>query len=114
MEYQSSEIEALKKVASDLSSTQEGGRTFFLLKNFKLPNGSVPDRMDLLFCAESVNGYPSMLFFEKQPTGCNSLLSWTGAITILGRSWVSFSWRMPESSMNLVERFLAHFTPLVP
>lgn len=113
MTFDPTQIDELKMVSPDLSIAEEGGHTFFLLKNYKLPNGCVPERMDLLFCPTPINGYESILYFAQQPKGIPTL-NWNGRVTLVGKNWFSFSWGIAQGRTDsLLQRFMIHINPLI-
>lgn len=92
MNFNQVHIEELKQVSPGLSQTEDGGRTYFLLKNYPLPEGCIPQTMDLLLCPNPGNGYNSLLYFESKPTG-GAARNWNGTIHLFSKNWFSFSWQ---------------------
>lgn len=92
MLFDQSQIDELKQVSPDLRCAEDGGRTYFLLKDYPLPNGCTPTSMDLLLCPNPGNGYNSLLYFSTRPTG-SLPRNWNGKAHVFGRNWISFSWK---------------------
>lgn len=92
MIFNQNQIEELKQVSPGLSQAEEGGRTYFLLKNYPLPHGCIPASMDLLLCPNPGNGYTSTLYFASKPSGCPQR-NWLSLVHILSQNWISFSWQ---------------------
>lgn len=110
MEFQQDQIDELKLVAPNLSIAEEGGYTYFLLQNFKLPEGCVPSHMDLLLCPTLKNGYSSILYFSQKPTGIPTR-NWNGHVHVLGKSWYSYSWKS-QPGHTLLQMVLLHLKAL--
>jgi hypothetical protein len=51
------QIIELKAMFPGVSRGDEGGTTYFLLPSVQLPAGWTPERMDLLLCPTSRDGY---------------------------------------------------------
>src|SRR5687767_11593702 len=93
--FPADQIEELKTFGK-LQQAQEGGLTFIFIPQLALPQGCKPERVDVLLCPASRDGYTSRLFFAQQvqkPTLPPP--NWNGSVRILERTWYAFSWRMP-------------------
>ena len=110
MEFPQLQIDELKLVSPNLSLAEEGGYTYFLLENYSLPKGCVPESMDLLLCPCPKNNYSSILYFSQKPTVMPNR-NWQGQVCILGRSWYSYSWRS-EAGHSLLQMLQVHLKAL--
>ena len=107
MDYTQEQIDELKMIAPNLSITQEGGYTYFLLEKLKMPENCLPKEVDALLCPSVHSGYNSRLFFSEKITGCKPNLNWNGVARVLGRNWVSISWNVPPDQ-GLAATLLIH------
>lgn len=113
MIYDQNQIDELKQVSPELSFTEDGGRTFFLLKNFSLPEGCTPENMDLLLCPNPRNGYMSLLYFETKPAGIIPSLNWNGTMHLFSKNWYCFSWQS-NPGHTLLQMLRLHLNALKP
>ena len=115
MDFSEKQVEELKKIAPNLSISEEGGYTYLLLEKLKLPNDCIPAVVDALLCPMLKDGYQSTLYFEVQPTGYPSRIpphNWNRTnVRILDRIWFAQSWQVP-AGLNLVEMLLIHLDSL--
>ena len=104
-----SEIEALRTLYPELSAAEEGGISYFLIENLKLPDGAEPQTVTGLLCPTERDGYPSRLFLSQQVSHKGKGQNWNPkqSVVILGRSWWSVSW-MTRKGQTLVEMILDH------
>jgi hypothetical protein len=108
MTYPAEQIEKLKLHSDSLSAVTEGGATYFLLENLRLPEGCNPPRCDALLCPTPKDGYPSRLYFSAQ-VGCGFPRNWNCAnARIAERNWFAFSWRVDDPTLTLQELLVAH------
>lgn len=109
------QIEELKLIAANIAACDEGGVTFILLPNFKLPDGCTPSSMDLLLCPTPRDGYDSRLFFAQkvQPPAKPGLkpLNWNGSVRIAEQNWHAFSWRT-RGGLRLAQMLSIHLKAL--
>lgn len=110
MDFPVIQIDELKKIAPNLSYSQEGGYSFFLIENLHLPEGCEPSIVDALLCPTPREGYESRLFFSTQITGCPPR-NWNGNIRVLERNWYAISWKVP-GNLRLAEVLLVHLKAL--
>lgn len=106
MNFNEDEIAELKLLAPDLSSAQEGGNHFILIKGLKLPSGCCPTTVDALLCPRMREGYNSRLYFSEKITGCPER-NWNGQLRLLEKNWFAISWQVP-TGMRLSETLLVH------
>ena len=112
MDFPQEQIEALKRIAPNLSYAKEGGYPYFLIHQFQLPDGCKPAIMDLLLCPWPKDGYLSRLFFSQLVTDI-PVRNWNGNLRAVERNWCAFSWRVP-GGLSLVETLLIHLKALKP
>jgi hypothetical protein len=110
MDFPIDQIEELKKIAPDLNIAEEGGYTYFLIKNLTLPDGCAPSICDVLLCPMKKDSYESRLYFPVQISGCPPR-NWNGRIRVLNSNWYAFSWRVP-GNLRLAETLLVHLKAL--
>ncbi|MBL7836736.1 MAG: hypothetical protein JNM67_04410 [Bacteroidetes bacterium] len=113
MDFQQAEIDQLKSITPSLSVAEEGGYTYFLLQNVKLPIGCIPNMTDVLFCPTPHSGYESRLYFPQIITGCPSR-NWNGNAVILNKNWHSISWNNVPAGLSLKDKFLCLLKALIP
>jgi len=110
MPFSDDEVAELKHFFPDVQGAKEGGITYLLLQNAKLPQGCQPGSMDLLLCPNERDGYPSRLYFAQklqQPASLN----WNGNCRVLERNWCAFSWKV-EPGLRLAQMIQAHLRAL--
>jgi hypothetical protein len=112
MAYSEIEITELKKICPDLSEADEGGHSYILIKQLRLPDGCIPSACDALLCPAPRDGYESRLFFSVQISGCPSR-NWNGQLRVLNQNWYAFSWAVP-GGIRLAEILLVHLKGLRP
>lgn len=113
MELPQDQLDELKSIASNIALCDEGGITFILLPDFRLPEGCNPGVVNLLLCPALRDGYQSRLYFSQQvqpPTG-RPPLNWNGAARIAEQNWHAFSWRT-VSGLRLAQMLLTHLKAL--
>lgn len=106
MVFPTEQIDALKRIAPNLSYAEEGGYPYFFIQQFPLPEGCKPTIADLLLCPWPRDGYSSRLFFPQIITGIPAR-NWNGKLRALERNWCAISWRVP-GDLSLVETLLIH------
>jgi hypothetical protein len=115
MPHPADQIEELKLIAADIAVCDEGGVSFILLPNFKLPDECKPSSMDLLLCPGPRDGYESRLFFAEQvqlpEKPGRQALNWNGSVRIAERNWQAFSWRTP-SGLRFAQMLSIHLKAL--
>ncbi len=108
MSYPTEQIVALKSYGDRLSAVTEGGMTYFLLENLRLPDGCNPISCDALLCPAPKDGYPSRLYLSTQ-VGCGFPRNWNCSnARIVDRNWFAFSWRVEGTALTLQELLVAH------
>lgn len=100
------EVAELKQLFSGIQAAKEGGITYVLLPNAKLPSGCTPEVIDLLLCPAERDGYPSRLYFSQQIASPKSL-NWNGNTRVLERNWFAYSWKVAQG-IRLAQMVLAH------
>lgn len=104
---ESDQINELKKLFPNVQEGNEAGYTFFLIPDFKLPQGCIPQVADLLFCPMPRDGYDSRLFFSQQ-IQTQKPLNWNALnYRILEQNWFAFSWKVAPG-MRLAQTLAAH------
>lgn len=106
MQFPQDQIDELKQIAPILSFIEDGGHSYFLIKQFPLPEGCSPSEMDLLLCPLAHTGYNSRLFFAQAITGCPQR-NWNGSLRVLDKNWFAISWNVPVD-LRLAETLLVH------
>jgi hypothetical protein len=106
MQFPQDQIDELKQIAPVLSFIEDGGYSYFLIKQCPLPEGCNPSEVDLLLCPSVHTGYNSRLFFAQTITGC-PLPNWNGNLRLLDKNWVAISWNVP-AGLRLAETLLVH------
>ena len=106
MQFTQDQIDELKQIAPILSYIEDGGHSYFLIKQHTLPEGCNPPVMDLLLCPSVHTGYNSRLFFSQTITGCPTR-NWNGNLRLLDKNWVAISWNVP-AGLRLAETLLVH------
>lgn len=112
MEFPIEQIEEFKKFHPEAQLAKEGGITFFFLPDVALPDGCIPERMNLLLCPTHRDGYPSRLYFSERVTfdykpSLNPRPNWNGQIRILDETWYAFSWKT-NPNLRLIQMISAH------
>lgn len=112
MSYPQDEIEELKKYGSGLAVIEEGGCTYFLLRDLQLPSGCIPTTCDALLCPTPHTGYPSRVFYSER-VKCNGQPNWNATgVRIAERNWDAFSWNVSRTALRLAEILAAHLRGL--
>lgn len=106
MSFNEAQLDELKLIAPNLSSSQEGGYNYILIEKLVLPSGCNPPVVDALLCPEPREGYQSRLFLSEQITGCPGR-NWNGRIRVLNKNWYAISWQVPNG-LRLAEALLIH------
>ena len=108
MNFPEEQVSELNRLFPGVQACEEGGTTFLLIPNLKLPDGCKPEAVDALFCPTARDGYTSRLFFaEKVKAGPN----WNGAARVLERNWFAFSWKVAEG-LRLAQMVAEHLRGL--
>jgi hypothetical protein len=110
--YPPEQVNELRTYCQKVSALPEGGVTYILLENLRLPPGCTPSVCDALLCPEPRDGYSSRLFFSQQIASSYSR-NWNKSERIGERSWVAFSWKPDPAKKTLPELLVAHLTGLV-
>ncbi len=112
MAWSDNEIEELKKYYSDVMMAEEGGFTYFLIKEVKLPSYCSPSKVDVLLCPMSREGYTSRLFFANKITnnmeGAKTLNWNSNDQRILDRNWHAYSWKINKDDLRLAQMMADH------
>lgn len=112
MDYPDEQISELKAIAKEILKCEEGGKTYFMMKGLKLPNGCTPTEIDALLCPSDRDGYPSRLFFA-QKIMTNKALNWNGNnVRIMELNWFAYSWKLNSSVPRLAQMVAAHLGAL--
>ena len=109
--FEKDQVDELKKMFPDVQACTESGYTFFMIPKYNLPQGCIPEVVDLLFCPQPRDGYNSRLFFSEKVQTARQL-NWNGSCRILERNWFAFSWRI-ASNMRLAQMLATHLRGLV-
>ena len=104
------EIAELTIMFDTVEQADEGGITYFRIRNARLPAGCTPDRCDLLFCPRPRDGYSSRLFFSVRPQARRGL-NWNAEVRILNENWFAHSWN-PGNQKRLAQILAAHLEAL--
>lgn len=110
--YPQDQIDELKKLYSGLGLINEAGIQYLLFPTLVLPKGCEPEKLDVLFCPTSRDGYSSRLFFDRQVKGPRSLNWNANGVRIGERNWYAFSWRIGGSGLRLAQMISSHLSAL--
>ena len=110
LNYPPIEIEKLKQIAPCLSFAEEGGLSYILIEDLKLPDGCQPRVVNALLCPSPRDGYESRLFFSDK-IASNVDRNWNGNLRILENNWYAISWKT-QSGLGLAEMLLVHLDAL--
>lgn len=111
MKFPQDQIDELKKIFPEVSIYEEGGYTFFLIPNFELPKGCIPEKTDVLLCPMQRDGYSSRLFFSEKVQSCKTLNWNANGVRILERNWYAFSWRV-QPNLRIAQMIVSHIRGL--
>jgi hypothetical protein len=103
------QLDELKEIAPDLSAAEEGGITYILIKDLKMPANCNPSIVDALLCPTARDGYSSRLFFSQKITGCPER-NWNGQIRLLDKTWYAISWQTKPGA-SLKDMLINHLNP---
>jgi len=105
------QVEELRRVHGALERAEEGGLTYVLLANLRLPDGCSPEATDALLCPTPRDGYDSRLFFATQVQSTKPV-AWGGPVRILDRNWYVYSWRLNSGGLRLAQMLSMHLRAL--
>lgn len=109
--YPPEQIEELKRYSEKVSGLTEGGATYLLLEQLRLPAGCEPGCCDaLLRPFLGADGYASQVYFSVQVKSAFARNWNVGNARICERNWFAFSWRVTLSAPTLAEILVAHLT----
>jgi hypothetical protein len=106
MSFPQDQVAELKQLCGGVSQCGEGGCTFLLLSELRLPEGCSPSVNDALLCPTPRDGYQSRLFFAERIQTKNKL-NWNGQVRIVERNWEAFSWKV-SAEPRLIQMVAAH------
>ena len=106
MDFESDQIDEVKRIYPEIQVAEEAGFTYFFLPNLDLPDNCSPATLDALFCPMPRDGYKSRLFFSEKITGCQSL-NWNSQVRILDRTWYAISWNI-NPDQRLIQLIRSH------
>jgi hypothetical protein len=106
------QVDELKGLYPGLSLITEAGVHYLLIPNLPLPNGCVPEKLDVLLCPTARDGYSSRLFFAQQVRGPRPLNWNANGVRISERNWHAFSWKIGASAQRLAQMVASHLTAL--
>jgi len=109
MDFPQDQIDELKKIAPQISISEEGGYTYIMIENLKLPEGCKPSEVNALLCPALKDGYQSSMFFA-QKIDCSAQKDWKRNIRVLGTNWYALSWQT-LSGLRLAEMLMIHLKP---
>jgi hypothetical protein len=112
MNFAQEQITELKDLFPNVQACDEGGVTFFLIPDFKLPEGCIPSNADALLCPTSRDGYDSRLYFSDKIQTAKPLNWNANCVRILERNWHAFSWRIPPG-LRLSQMVATHWRGLI-
>ena len=111
--YPTEQIEELKTYCRSLQWFYEGGVSYFLLENIRLPDGCSPSECDALLRPGNNDGYNSRLFFSTQVTSPYPR-NWTVTNARIGeRNWMAFSWQVNQMGLTPAQLLREHLSALV-
>lgn len=106
------QIDNLKLLCPGIQQGDEGGVTYFLLPQLKIPDGCQPAQVDaLLRPTKQSDGYNSRLYFAERIQS-RKTLNWTGQSRILERNWHVFSWQVQAPNLTLIQILQEHLDAL--
>jgi hypothetical protein len=112
MSFPAEQTEELIKFFPNVKQATEGGIIYFLLQDHAVPEGCIPQKVDLLFCSMPRDGYNSRLFFSEQIT-TPTQQNWNAVnVRILNSNWFAFSWKVAEE-LTLLQMLTSHLDSLV-
>jgi len=110
--FPTDQIDELKELYPGLALIEEAGNSYLLLPSLVLPTGCKPESVDALLCPAGRDGYPSRLFFADR-IQCPKQLNWNASgVRIAERNWHAYSWKIPGTSLRLVQMVFTHLTAL--
>lgn len=95
----------LRAICLDAKEMTEGGLTYILLPNLKLPAGCNPPQVDGLLCLQARDGYPTRLFLSQPVAG--KVSNWA-THRILDRTWHTWSWNNVSSGLRPAQILAEH------
>jgi hypothetical protein len=112
-EISQEQVEELKSAYPSVLAATEGGVTYFLIPQMPMPDGTIPESVDVLLCPTADrHGYPSRLFFSQQVKGKKPLNWNTNGVRILERNWCAYSWKINGSGLRLFQLLALHLKAL--
>lgn len=105
------QVQELLRLYPGTASAAEGGTTYYLIPDLRLPAGCAPPTVDALLCPVERDGYQSRLYYSAQVANGPQQNWHVNAHRYLERSWYAFSWRT-RSGLRLVQMVLAHLDGL--
>jgi hypothetical protein len=105
------QYEELLTVHPLAKAAQEAGISYILLPGLLLGENCTPRNVDCLFCPGGRDGYPSRVFFSVQVNSPKQL-NWHQTSRILERNWITFSWRVNQGGLRLMQILNAHLEAL--
>ena len=105
MTLDAGQVGALRTLSPGAAVKSEARSDFLFLPALKVQVASETRVLDALLCAATRSGYASRLYVSEQIPG-RSATNWT-AETILGRTWWTWSWRIP-ADLTLIQMLGEH------
>lgn len=102
----------LAAVYSDVIPFSEGDCSGFQIRNVLPPLPCPQEPFDVILVPGQFEGYPSRLYFSRQPTGPIQK-NWNGNRRFLERQWHAYSWKIDDGSPNLAMLVQQHLRGLI-
>ena len=110
--FPTDQTDELKELCPGLCLFDEAGISYFLLPELGMPKGCLPEKVDVLFCPDGRDGYPSRLFFAERIQTAKQL-NWNAVnVRVAERNWHAFSWRIPGTNLRLAQMMVTHLAAL--
>ena len=102
------ELRELIRQYPETAEGTEGGVTYYLIPNLRLPEGCTPEQVDGLLCPTGRDGYPSRLFLDR-PVTCRTARNWNASnVRVLERNWFAVSWMVKTPGLRLAQLLAVH------
>ena len=104
------QVAALKSVFPNVSATEVGEVTVYVIENICLPEGAEPKVVTGLLWPRDRDGYPSRLYLSQKVVHKGKGQNWNPkeSVNLLGRVWWAVSWKLARPEQTLLEMTLGH------
>jgi hypothetical protein len=109
MAFDLKQVDELKCYHFNLQVAEEGGFTFILIPELRMPDGCTPQTVDALLCPFTRDGYPSRLFLSSKVVHKGPGQNWNAnGVILFGRQWWAVSWHTHKEDQRLLGMVTAH------